>query len=86
VVVTWVMIVVCVVGVLGAIASSLSYDEPYGHVGSPMRIPKGSRKAARRPRPSRQLRALEAALEEGAGTEQRTPRSEFRSRGRRRPD
>jgi hypothetical protein len=67
--VTYVMIAVCVVGVLGAMASVLSYDEPHGGVGSPMRIPRRSRRRPPVSRPSRQLEALEAALEKDEPTE-----------------
>jgi len=69
-VVTYVMIVVFVVGVLGAVASVLSYDKPYGDIGSPMRIPRGSRRRPPVARPSRQLQALEAALEKDTATEE----------------
>lgn len=69
-VVTYVMVAVCVVGVLGAMASVLSYDKPYGEIGSPMRIPKRSRRTPPVSRPSRQLEALEAALSEDAGPDE----------------
>jgi len=65
-IVTYVMVAVCVVGVLGAMASVLSYDKPHGEIGSPMRIPKRSRRTTQPSRPSRQLQALEAALAEDA--------------------
>jgi hypothetical protein len=69
-VVTYVMVAVCVLGVLGAMASVLSYDKPYGEIGSPMRIPRRSRRTPPVSRPSRQLQALEAALtEDGAADE-----------------
>jgi hypothetical protein len=69
-VVTYVMVAVCVVGVLGAMASVLSYDKPHGEIGSPMRIPRGSRRRPPVPRPSRQLQALEAALNEDPATDE----------------
>jgi hypothetical protein len=68
--VTYVMVVVCVVGVLGAVASVLSYDKPYGDIGSPMRIPRRARRSPPASRPSRQLQALEAALTEDAATDE----------------
>jgi hypothetical protein len=67
-IVTYVMVVVCVVGVIGAVASVLGYEQPYGDIGSPMRIPRRSRQRVQRSRPSRQLQALEAALAEEAPT------------------
>jgi hypothetical protein len=69
-VVTYVMIAVIVVGVLGAVASVLSYDKPYGEIGSPMRIPRGSRRRPPVSGPSRQLQALEAALAEDPATDE----------------
>lgn len=69
-VVTYVMIVVFVVGVIGAVASVLSYDKPYGEIGSPMRIPRGSRRRPPVSRPSRQLRALESALAKDTTTDE----------------
>lgn len=69
-VVTYVMVAVFVVGVLGAVASVLSYDKPYGELGSPMRIPRGSRRRPPVSRPSRQLQALEAALDRDTATEE----------------
>ena len=80
-VVTYVMVAVCVVGVLGAMASVLSYDKPHGEIGSPMRIPKRSRSTPPSPRPSRQLQALEAALAEDAATDE-TSCSPVRSHSR----
>ncbi len=79
-VVTYVMVAVCVVGVLGAVASALSYDKPSGGIGSPMRIPRHSRRGAKRPSPSRQLQAVEAALTEDDA--QSEPCTTVRSRGR----
>jgi hypothetical protein len=63
------MIVVCVVGVLGGVASVHSY-ESYAEKGSRMRVPRHSRKGRPRGRPSRQLQALEAALAQDAVTDQ----------------
>jgi hypothetical protein len=83
-VVTYVMIAVCVFGVLGGLASVASYDHVYGQGGSKMRIPKHSRRTGQRARPSRQLRAVEAALAEDAATDQPTSCSPVRSHGRRR--
>jgi hypothetical protein len=71
-VVTYVMVAVCVVGVLGAMASVLSYDQPHGGIGSPMRIPRRSRRSAPAPRPSRQLEALETALAEDVAVDERS--------------
>lgn len=81
-IVTFVMVAVCVVGVIGAIASVIGYDKPYGEIGAPMRIPKRSSRGARASRPSRQLRALEAALEEEAPAEQAGSCAEVRSHSR----
>jgi hypothetical protein len=69
-VVTYVMVAVFVVGVIGAVASVLSYDKPYGELGSPMRIPRASRRRPPASRPSRQLQALEAALTKDAATDE----------------
>lgn len=81
-IVTYVMVAVCVVGVLGGVASVLSYDDLYGKSGSRMRIPKHSRRNRQTSRPSRQLEAIEAALTEDAATDQATARSDTRSHGR----
>jgi hypothetical protein len=81
VVVTYVMIAVCVVGVLGGLASVHSYDKPYGQ-GSRMRIPKHSRRGGRSSRPSRQLQAVEAALAEDTATDEPASCSTVRSHGR----
>lgn len=80
-IVTYVMIVVCVVGVIGAIASIGAYDKPYGEVGGPMRIPRRSRKTQHSSRPSRQLEAVQAALED-ADTDQSTACTPARSHRR----
>ena len=80
--VMYVMVVICVVGVLGGVASVASYDKLYSHSGSGMRIPRHSRGSGQRSRPSRQLRAVEAALAEDAATDQSTPCSPVRSHGR----
>jgi hypothetical protein len=72
-IVTYVMVAVCVVGVIGGVASALSYDKPYGEIRSPMRIPKRSRRSPRGSRRSRQLQALDAALTEEAAIDQPTP-------------
>lgn len=82
-IVTWVMVIVCVVGVIGAIASAVGYDKPSGEIGDPMRIPRRSRSAPRRSRRSRQLEALEAALGEATTTDRAAARSRARSRSRR---
>ena len=90
-VVTYVMVAVCIVGVLGGVASTLSYDKHYGEKGTGMRIPRHSRRSAQqtrrrsaqRPRPSRQLQALEAALTEDTATDQPPSCSPTRSRARR---
>ena len=82
-VVTYVMVAVCVVGVLGACASVLSYDKLYGQSGTRMRIPKHSRRTVQRSRPSRQLEAIETALSEQAATDQPTSRRTARSDRRR---
>jgi hypothetical protein len=83
-VVTYVMVAVCVVGVIGAVASVLSYDHLYSKSGSPMRIPRHSHRSAQRSRTSRQLKAVEAALAEDAATDQPTSCSTARSPRRRR--
>jgi hypothetical protein len=80
-VVTYVMVAVCVVGVLGGVASVLSYDQRYSQSGSKMRIPKHSRRSGQGSRPSRQLQAVEAALAEDAATDQPTSCSTVRSHG-----
>lgn len=84
-VVTYVMVIVFVVGVIGAVASVLSYDNSYGEIGGPMRIPRGStRRRPPAPRPSRQLQALESALAKDTTTDETscTPvRSHRRWRG-----
>jgi hypothetical protein len=81
-VVTYVMVAVCVVGVIGGVASSLSYDKPHTRSGGGMRIPRQSRRSRQGSRPSRQLQAVEAALAEEAASDQATPRSTARTHGR----
>jgi hypothetical protein len=81
-VVTYVMIAVCVVGVLGGISSVHSYEKVYSFSGSRMRIPKRSRRSRRASRPSRQLQAVEAALAEEPATDQPTACSTARSHAR----
>lgn len=81
-IVTYVMVAVCVVGVLGAMASVLSYDNQYSKSGSEMRIPKHSRRGRHASRPSRQLRAVEAALAEDPPADQPASCSTVRSHGR----
>jgi hypothetical protein len=81
-VVTYVMIILFVVGVIGAVASALAYDKPHGEIGSPMRVPRSSRRRTRGSRPSRQLQALEAALEKDTTTDQPASCSTVRSHGR----
>jgi hypothetical protein len=80
-VVTYVMVAVCVVGVLGALASVLSYDKHYSESGSPMRITGHSGRSGQRPPPSRQLQAVEAALAKDVATGQPTSCSPVRSHG-----
>ena len=80
-VVTYVMIAVCIVGVLGGVASVHSYDNVSTR-GSKMRIPKHSRRSGQRSRPSRQLQAVEAALAEDGATDEPTSCSPVRSHGR----
>ena len=68
-VVTYLVIAFCVVGVLGGVASVQSY-ESYAEKGSRMRVPRHSRKGRPRARQSRQLQALEAALARDPVTDQ----------------
>lgn len=72
------IVVVCVVGILGAMASTLGYDELYfqhpTRLQPPVR-PGNGRKSRRR---SRQLRAVEAALE---SAETQTPAAGSPSHG-----
>lgn len=81
-VLTCVVVVVFVVGVLGAVASVLSYDKLCGVNGSKMHIPRHSRRSGRAARPSRQLQAVETALADDAVTDQPTPCPTVRSHGR----
>jgi hypothetical protein len=81
-VVTYVMVAVTILGVLGGVATVLSYDHLDRKGGSRMRIPKHSRRARQRSRPSRQLQAVETALAEDAATDQPTSCSTVRSHGR----
>lgn len=81
-VVTYVMVAVCVVGVLGGVASVLNYEQRYSQSGSRMRIPRHSRRSGQRSRPSRQLQAVEAALAKDPATDQATSCSTVRSHGR----
>ena len=81
-VVTYVMIAVTVVGVLGGVASVLSYDHLDRKSSSRMRIPKHSRRSPRRSRPSRQLKAVESALAEDPATDQPPDCSTVRSHSR----
>jgi hypothetical protein len=81
-VVTYVMVAVCVVGVLGGVASVHSYDRVYSQRGSKMRIPRHSRRSRQGSRPSRQLQAVEAALAEDAAIDQPTSCRTVRSHGR----
>jgi hypothetical protein len=78
-VVTYAMVALCVVGVIGALASVLSYDKHYSESGSPLRMARHARRSGQRSRPSRQLQAVEAALEKD---DQPTTCSAGRSRGR----
>jgi hypothetical protein len=80
-VVTYVMVAVTIIGVLGGVATVLSYDHLDRKSSSRMRIPKHSRRSARRSRPSRQLRAVESALAEDAATDQPPDSSTVRSHG-----
>ena len=81
-VVTYVMVAVCVVGVLGGVASALSYDKPVSQSGSGMRIPRRSRRSRQGSRRSRQLQAVEAALAEDAATDDPTSCSPVRTHDR----
>jgi hypothetical protein len=83
VVVTYVMVALCLIAVLGTVGSIQGYDRPYGGAGSPMRIPRHSARRARRSRRSRQLRALETALEERTPVKRPGPCAPVRSHGRR---
>jgi hypothetical protein len=56
-----VIAIVCVVGVVGALVSTLNYDQLYGHSARDYQPPRSVRRARSRRR-SRQLRAVEAAL------------------------
>jgi hypothetical protein len=69
-VVTYVMVTFCVVGVIGALASVLSYDKHYSENGSPMRIARHPRRSVPRRRPSSQLQAIEAALARDSAADQ----------------
>lgn len=84
-VVTYLVVAFCVIGVLGAVASVLSYDNLNSKSGSEMRIPKHSRRGRQRSRPSRQLQAVEAALAEDATPDQPASCSPVRSHGRSTP-
>jgi hypothetical protein len=81
-VVTYVMVAICVAGVIGGVATALSYDNPYGRGGGGMRIPRHSRRRRQGSRSSRQLQAVEAALAEDASTDQPPSCSSIRSHGR----
>lgn len=81
-IVTYVMVAVCVVGVIGGVASTLSYDKPHSRSGGGMRIPRHSRRSRQASRPSRQLQAVEAALAEDAASDQATSRPPARTHGR----
>jgi hypothetical protein len=61
-IVTYVMVAVCVIGVLGGVASVMSYDKRYGQGGSGIRVPRHTLRTVQRSRPSRQLKAVETAL------------------------
>jgi hypothetical protein len=80
-VVTYVMVAVCVIGVLGAVANVLSYDK-LSESGNKMRVPRHTRRSGQRSRPSRQLQAVETALEEDAATDEPPSCSTVRSHGR----
>jgi hypothetical protein len=67
--VMWALAAVCVLGILGALASTVGYDQLYGQ--EPRRTQPPPRSVRRRPRfrrASRQLRAVEAALTSAAGS------------------
>ncbi len=81
--VMYVMVAVVVVGVIGGVASVLSYDNLYSQSGSEMRIPKHSRRSRQAPRPSRQLQAVEAALAQDPPSDQPASCSPVRSHHRR---
>ncbi len=54
--------IVCVVGIVGALASTLRYDQLYGQNASGVQFQARSVRRPRSRRRSRQLRAVEAAL------------------------
>ncbi len=81
-VVTYVMVAVFIVGVLGGVASVHSYDRVYSKRGTRMRIPRHSRRSRQGSRPSRQLQAVEAALAEDGAGDQPTSCSPVRSHRR----
>ena len=81
-IVTYVMVAVTIIGVLGGVATVLSYDHLDRKSSSRMRIPKHSRRSPRRSRPSRQLQAVESALAEDPATDQSPDCSTVRSHGR----
>ncbi len=82
-VVTYVMVAVCVIGVIGGVVSALGYDNPSGQIGTPMRIQNRARRRVRPSRPSRQLQALEAALQKDGEPDHPTSRSAVPPRIRR---
>jgi hypothetical protein len=59
--VTIVIVLVCVIGIIGAMASTLGYDGLYGQT-ERVELPRRSVRRKRLRRPSQQLRAVEAAL------------------------
>jgi hypothetical protein len=60
--VMWVIAAVCVFGIVGALASTVGYDQFYGQDPRGTRLPQRSVRRPRSRRPSRQLLAVEAAL------------------------
>lgn len=55
--------IVCVIGILGSMASASGYDQLYGQTNSAVQEPRRSARQGKLRRRSRQLRAVEAALE-----------------------
>jgi len=57
-----VIALVCVIGIIGAVASTLGYDQPYGQGARGIALPPRAARRKRLRRASQQLRAVEAAL------------------------
>lgn len=60
--VTFAIAAVCVIGIIGAIASTLGYDQLYGQESRGAQLPPRAVRRSKPRRPSRQLRAVETAL------------------------